>query len=83
MSHGHNDNPKNNGPLLSLLSNLDGLTPEGLDTLLAADRSYDTRSIYVDTSDNNSCLSLDRLTSNNNTPKPASQLVPKRKKSVT
>lgn len=51
----------NNRQLLSLLSNLDGLTPEGLDTLMGTTSNGDAKSAYVDTSDNNSCISAERL----------------------
>jgi hypothetical protein len=43
------------------LSNLEGLTKEGLDHLMDTSSLCDAKSNYVDTSDNNSCLSADHL----------------------
>ena len=47
--------------IFSLLSNLEGLTKEGLDHLMDTSSLCDAKSNYVDTSDNNSCLSADHL----------------------
>lgn len=54
--------------MMSLLSNLDGLTPEGLQHLLG-DRT-DRTATYVDTSDNNSCVSVEKRTTPKTLPNP-------------
>lgn len=45
---------------MSLLSNLDGLTPEGLEHLLGPKKDAKIRTAaYVDTSEDNSCVSIE------------------------